>query len=32
MLKYMQTYYKTINTAQVARNKLDTLRQGKQNY
>ena len=32
MLKYMRTHYKTINTAQVARNKLDTLRQGERNY
>jgi len=32
MLVYIKKHYKTINTTQAAKNKLDTLSQGKHNY
>src|SRR5438045_7162977 len=32
MMEHMQKHYKTIDTTQVAKNKLDTLTQGKRNY
>ena len=32
MLEYMRKHYKTIDTTQVAKNKLDTLTQGERNY
>jgi len=32
MLEYMRKHYKTIDTSQVAKNKLETLTQGERNY
>jgi len=32
MLVYIRKHYKTINTTQAAKNKLDTLSQGEYNY
>ena len=32
MLVYIRKHYKTINTTQAAKNKLDILSQGKRNY
>src|SRR5438045_1246556 len=32
MMEHMQKHYKTIDTTQVAKNKLDTLTQGERNY